>query len=574
MDSWSENVIPLSECRHAENAGANADESLASVPAGLAVAVSEWKVVVGPENVLDSSTTLQRYASSTLPYQTLPLAVVRPFTVEEIQSVLQISSQQRIPSYPISCGKNWGYGCANPTSQGCVIIDLSRMDKILHMNDELGIVTVQPGVTQRHLNAYLFEQSLNFLVPVTGAGPDASVVGNAVERGYGITPYSDHFGAVIALEAVLPNGEIYRSPHCDLGVRDGMRSYKWGIGPYTDGLFTQGNFGIVTEMSIALAPKPKSIETFFFFLRSEKHLEEAVTSVRDILGVSGCSTGAINLMNARRVIATKAPYPWDSLGKDNVVKDEEIDRLMLEHGVAPWVGFGALYGDACINRTAKRLLKRKLKPLCSAVQFIKVQSFRNIMRYLPWLSFVSRRTRFIQELAGALDIVSGIPSEVAMPLAYWRLRHRPARLHHLDPTNDGCGLIWYSPIVPMQSSIVRDFVTWVSEICRAHGMEPLITLTTMSRPNCCFSCSLPLLFDPKNENESDRADRCYRVLVKQGMAKGFMPYRTNTSSMHKIVDEEAPYWRLVEVLKRAVDPGNILAPGRYSTLSGSPPAKG
>ena len=77
-----------------------------------------------------------------------------------------------------------------------------------------------------------------------------------LERGYGITPYADHFAAVTALEAVLPDGRIYRSALSELGGATVDRAYKWGIGPYIDGLFAQGNFAVVTNMTIALAPRP------------------------------------------------------------------------------------------------------------------------------------------------------------------------------------------------------------------------------------------------------------------------------------------------------------------------------
>ena len=90
------------------------------------------------------------------------------------------------------------------------------------------------------------QNNLPFLVPVTGAGPSCSLLGNALERGYGITPHSDHFAAVTALRAVLPSGEIYQSAIAEAGGKDVDYAYKWGVGPYLDGIFTQSSLGIVT----------------------------------------------------------------------------------------------------------------------------------------------------------------------------------------------------------------------------------------------------------------------------------------------------------------------------------------
>jgi len=107
---------------------------------------------------------------------------------------------------------------------------------------------LNPGLTQRQLDAYLKEHNYPFLIPVTGAGPDCSLMGNALERGYGITPYADHFGAVMGLEAVLPNGEIYRSMLKRLGwEKPWIRLLNGVWGPYVDGLFSQSNFGIVNK---------------------------------------------------------------------------------------------------------------------------------------------------------------------------------------------------------------------------------------------------------------------------------------------------------------------------------------
>ena len=79
------------------------------------------------------------------------------------------------------------------------------------------MVTVQPGVTQGALREYLDRHDLPFLVPVTGAGPTCSILGNALERGYGITPYADHFASLMSVNAVLADGTQYRSPLSEMG---------------------------------------------------------------------------------------------------------------------------------------------------------------------------------------------------------------------------------------------------------------------------------------------------------------------------------------------------------------------
>ena len=167
---------------------------------------------------------------------------VRPTSRPQVQTIVKTSRELGIPLYPISTGNNWGYGSAIPTADGCVIVDLSGMTAIT-LDAETGLATLEPGVTQRILREYLDENSLRFLCPVTGAGPDCSLVGNALERGHGITPYTDHFLAVMSLEAVLPDGRIYRPPLAELGCIEVDRAFKWGVGPFLDGIFSQARSG-------------------------------------------------------------------------------------------------------------------------------------------------------------------------------------------------------------------------------------------------------------------------------------------------------------------------------------------
>src|SRR5262249_20413517 len=141
----------------------------------------------------------QRYAMDTSGVRRNIAGAVLPRSTDEVVAVVRLANKYRTPIYPISTGRNWGYGSANPATDGCVIVDLSGMDRVITCDAELGIVTLQPGVTQGHLKRYLDENRLAYLVPVHGGGPGCSIIGNALERGYGITPITDHFGAVQAL---------------------------------------------------------------------------------------------------------------------------------------------------------------------------------------------------------------------------------------------------------------------------------------------------------------------------------------------------------------------------------------
>ncbi len=130
-------------------------------------------------------------------------------------------SQFRVPLFPISTGRNWGYGASSPAIDGAVILDLSALQAIKFVDRELGVVELEPGVTQGMLHQSLSDEGNAWLTPVHGGGPDRSLLGNALEPGYGLTPTTDHFEALTSLEAVLADGAIYRSAfHALAGAAD------------------------------------------------------------------------------------------------------------------------------------------------------------------------------------------------------------------------------------------------------------------------------------------------------------------------------------------------------------------
>src|SRR5262249_2724348 len=132
-------------------------------------------------------------------------------------------------------------------------------------------------------------------------------------------------------------------------------------------------------------------------------------------------------------------------------------------------------------------------------------------------------------LDATLRLIAGEPSQIALPLSYWKSGKRPGSRADMDPARDGCGLIWYPPLVPMKPACVRQYVKMVTTVCIAHGVEPLITLTSLS--DRCFDSSIPLLFDREDPKKTAQAQSCYQALLDAGRAEGFLPYRLLTGSM-------------------------------------------
>ena len=135
-----------------------------------------------------------------------PSGAIAPATVEEVQAAVRVANQFRVPLFPISRGKNLGYGGSAPLLSGSVVMDLSGMKKI-EFDEEFGTVLLEPGVGFYDLYDFIQANNLPYWLSTPG-NSWGSVIGNALDRGVGYTPYGENTKQLCGLEVVLPTGEV------------------------------------------------------------------------------------------------------------------------------------------------------------------------------------------------------------------------------------------------------------------------------------------------------------------------------------------------------------------------------
>jgi 4-cresol dehydrogenase (hydroxylating) len=525
-------------------------------------AISDWRNLLGDTQILAADIAQAVYGSDTGGVKRRIPAALKILDGDLLPEVMRVACRYGVAVHPISTGHNWGYGSSLPVQDDCVIIDLSGMCKIRHFDVEFGVVTVEPGVTQAMLADFLDAGAHPFMVPVTGAGPHCSLIGNALERGYGITPHTDHFAAVTDMEAVLADGSLYRTAMHEAGGEDLARLFKWGIGAYTAGLFTQSGLGIVTRMSIVLARRPESVKVCLFSLKNDQLLEVAVERIRTILGRLAGVVGGINLMNQRRMLAMSAPFPTDRIGVDGLIPEVVLAELGQQYHILPWTGFATLYGTDRIMAAVQKEIRAALAGVASRLIFLspaRASQIAFLARLLPG-GFGDKLARTADMIAKALQLAAGRPNETALPLCYWR-NPRPPSGSWLNPARDGCGLIWYAPLVPMRSQGVRAYVEMVRKITIKHGIEPLITLTSIN--DKIFDSTVPLIFDRENPVAQTAANVCYGELLEAGRLLGNFPYRVGINNMETLAALQNDARKFHSRIRNALDPARILAPERY-----------
>lgn len=530
----------------------------------LFAAIAAWRRLLGEERVKTQAFDLQRYHADTTNTSRIIAGVLRPISTSEVVDIVKIASAHQIALYPISKGNNWGYGSANPTQNGCVIVDLSGMTQISEFDAKLGVVTLEPGVTQEQLATFLMKQNDLYITPTTSTGPDGTILGNAIERGYGLVPIADHFLAVMNIEVVLADGSIYHSAIHGKECTEVDGVFKWGIGPYLDGLFSQSNFGIVTKATIALRPKPECIEMFFIEFDKEEDLEDAVVTVRKILKDVGVFSGAINIMSDLRLSAVTADYPFDEIAAAPHHTKAILKRKAKESGYYAWTCMGSLYGHKYVIQAVKKEIIKIVKERSKRVLFLSQEKILFIDAFLSRLpvGFFSKIKNRFSKMTMILDILSGKPRQETLHICYRQLRQGVPQGKNLNPAQDGCGIYWYAPLLPLQPSTVRDYVNFVDATCEQYGIEPLITLTSMSER--CIISPIPILFDPMNTEQAWRAKECLAALIEGGRQRGAYPHRAGVGMMKDVVDPSHSFWNVQQSIKQALDPQNIMSPGRYS----------
>jgi hypothetical protein len=268
-------------------------------------------------------------------------------------------------------------------------------------------------------------------------------------------------------------------------------------------------------------------------------------------------------MNAHRMLAMAVPYPRERLGSDGLISPELLAELSRENQVMPWTGFGTLYGSKGVVRAVQRDVRRLLRPLVSRLVFISPEGGRTLARAGSMLPsyFRSKFARNLEMLERSLQLVAGRPNETTLPLCYWNTGKQPRAGAAMDPARDGCGVTWYSPLVPMKPESVTAYVRMVTAIMRKHRLEPLITLTSLS--DRCFDSTVPLLFDLDSEESRRNAETCYWALLEAGRGQGFLPYRVGIQTMNWLSQKDTTFWQVVREIKKTLDPHAIISPGRY-----------
>jgi 4-cresol dehydrogenase (hydroxylating) len=502
----------------------------------MAAARRAFEAVVGAQSVFFDVEDQEAYTDKFAVDDRLhhPAGAVAPDTVEQIQAIVRVAREHKVPLWPISRGKNFGYGGSAPVLAGSVILDLSRMRKIEY-DEENGTVLLEPGVGFYDLYDFLKSRGLKHWLSTPG-NSWGSVIGNALDRGVGYTPYGEHTTKVCGMEVVLADGSVVRTGMGALEGSPTWQLYRFGFGPSWDQMFVQSNFGIVTKAGVWLMPEPESLMGMDLEFDRPEDLGPLIDAIAPLRreGLLQQSPSIGNWLRAAAVLTRREEWT-DQKG---ALPESVITAIRKKFQMGWWGVSLRLYGREGVNRAAYAILEsemNKLKPLS--------------LKPTEW-----KRGEPL-EMTGW----TGTPITFPMQNANWH--------------GGRGGHIGFSPVLPQSGTAAMEQFRRSYARYQEFGMDYQASFAFGERHLVNVNAILLNKDDPAMLAQ---VDPFMRALVADAKAHGYGEYRTHLDYMDLVAStydfNDGALAKLNARVKQALDPDGIIAPGKSGI--GSVPKQG
>jgi 4-cresol dehydrogenase (hydroxylating) len=475
-------------------------------------ALEALRQALGEENVLTAPDELREYRD---PYDWkgsddyTGSAVVTPRSVEDVQAIVGVANEFRVPLWTFGQGRNYTYGGPAPRVRGSIQVSMREMNRVLEVDDELAYAVVEPGVRFFDLFDHLQAGGYRLWpsIPDLGWG---SIVGNTLDSGRGYTPYGNHPTTQCGLEVVLANGELFRTGMGGMTSSKVWHLFQESYGPNHSGLFFQSNFGIVTKMGVWLMRAPEVFVSGWATWRDEASAAPVVDTLRELM-----FEGVIR------------NYPLIGFG------------IPTEDGRDPtaegWTLRFALYGREAVVESHYALV-------------------HDALAAIPGVELSRRLYRSDAERTAATlhddKVQGGVPGLELLELVH--------KLHGPD-----AGHLDLSTIHPLSGAEVVESIRFRSALNERYGIPYAGGIILLPRSVLNIST---FFFDTNDEEATRTAYRAYGEMVTELGKAGYPVYRTNIQHMDTVAElfdfNDHVQRRVNEQLKDLLDPNGILSPGK------------
>ncbi|MCD5390562.1 FAD-binding oxidoreductase [candidate division NPL-UPA2 bacterium] len=298
--------------------------------------VNQLETIAGKENVLVNELDMEPYSHDETPgLRSFPEAVVKPTETEQISQILRLANEKTVPATPRGGGTGLSGG-AVPLCGG-LVVSLERMNKILDIDTNNSMATVQAGVINGELQREA--EKLGLFYPVNPASMDSCTIGGNVAENCGganAVRYGTTKDYVCGLEVILADGQIVRA-----GGKLVKNATDFSLIQLLLG--SEGTLGIMNEITLRLVPLPEATVVLIIPFDDLSALSEIVREVfqtRIVLTM-------IEIMDRRTIKACQEfldrKIPFDEARAHLLLRLDGKDRKELE-------GSFQAIGEICLNK--------------------------------------------------------------------------------------------------------------------------------------------------------------------------------------------------------------------------------
>lgn len=283
--------------------------------------IKELNKALPKENILSDEAERYVYsfdASNNQQNKALPDAVVFVENIEQVLKVVKIANEQMTPIICRGAGTNTVGACV-PTHGG-IVLNFSKMNKILEINPENMTARVQPGVVVGDLQKAVEKQGLFY--PPDPSNLKISTIGGSIAQnsaGARCFKYGATKDYIIDMLVVMANGEL---------IRTGSNTIKNATGYNLGSIFigSEGTLGIVVEATIKLIPKPEETQVIMAYFDS---VEDSIYAVNKIIEKQ-VFPATIDFMDKNAIQTVEKFYPTGLLCDKESALIIELDGYNTE----------------------------------------------------------------------------------------------------------------------------------------------------------------------------------------------------------------------------------------------------
>ncbi len=442
----------------------------------------------------------------------MPDFIVIPENTSQLIELVKFCNSNLIPIVPYISGNNVG-GLTIPENGGILVDFGKKMNKILHVDDNMMYAILEPGVTFGQLKKHLDENYPHLRYSYPYAPPYAGVVGNVILSG--MNNLSCKIGSmgdsINGLEVLTADGEIARIGSCFYGKNEAAPDSWWCRYPMPDlmGLFVnwQGMTGLVTKCAVQLWPNPSIKQTYIAVVFG-------LTDVASVMREVG-RTDIIDDISAVSVEVVKM-----------AVEIPEPKRFPGE----PY--FAVMFS---ISAKTKNQFNARMEILSNEIENLNKQGKKVIL---------INADEYVKLFNLRLRCYLDLPS-VVLPLVEYS------------------GLTWFGSYAP--SHKLEELIEKVYNLFNKHDITPFIYMKMMKSSH--YAIFRPIMrYNKFKEGEEERFHELLEEITEVSVDLGCIPYKTPVWMTEKMRKKINPGWiNLFEKIKNCMDPNNIFNPGRWGT---------